>query len=93
MKNVKYLGTLIFETSKKEKEAQVGVVTGLAYTQYGGDILPIEVKSGKYRSHASLDKFSTKFADRIGERIILYTKDVAERDGVIHLPIYMAMFL
>ena len=58
-----------------------------------GAITPIEVKSGKYRSHASLDKFSTKFADRIGERIILYTKDVAERDGVIHLPIYMAMFL
>jgi hypothetical protein len=58
-----------------------------------GAVTPIEVKSGKYRSHASLDKFFTKFADRIGERIILYTKDVAERDGVIHLPIYMAMFL
>ena len=41
----KYLGTLIFETSKKEKEAQVGVVTGLAYTSYGGEILPIEVNS------------------------------------------------
>ena len=58
-----------------------------------GAVIPIEVKSGKHRSHASLDKFSTKFADRIGERIILYTKDVAERDGVINLPIYMAMFL
>ena len=38
-----YLGTPIFEDSKKEVEPQVGVVTGLAYTQYGGDILPIEV--------------------------------------------------
>ena len=38
-----YLGTPIFEDSKKEKEPQVGVVTGLAYTEYGGDILPIEV--------------------------------------------------
>ena len=38
-----YLGTPIFENSKKEKNAQVGVVTGLAYTQFGGDILPIEV--------------------------------------------------
>ena len=56
-------------------------------------VTPVEVKSGKYRSHASLDKFSMKFADRIGKRIILYTKDVAERDGIIHLPIYMAMFL
>ncbi|KAF5298096.1 hypothetical protein FQR65_LT19617 [Abscondita terminalis] len=33
----------IFEHSEKQKESQVGVVTGLAYTQYGGDILPIEV--------------------------------------------------
>lgn len=33
----------IFEHTEKEKELQVGVVTGLAYTQFGGDILPIEV--------------------------------------------------
>ena len=39
----KYLGIPLFENSKKEKTEQVGVVTGLAYTQYGGDILPIEV--------------------------------------------------
>jgi ATP-dependent Lon protease len=37
-----YLGVEIFEDSKKEKEPQVGVVTGLAYTEFGGDILPIE---------------------------------------------------
>lgn len=39
----KYLGTPIFENTKKEENKQVGVVTGLAYTEYGGDILPIEV--------------------------------------------------
>ena len=38
-----FLGTPIFEDSHKEKEPQIGVVTGLAYTEYGGDILPIEV--------------------------------------------------
>ncbi len=38
-----YLGVEIFEDTKKEKEPQVGVVTGLAYTEFGGDILPIEV--------------------------------------------------
>ena len=38
-----YLGVPIFEDSKKEKNKQIGVVTGLAYTEYGGDILPIEV--------------------------------------------------
>jgi len=39
----KYLGAPLFDNTKKEKHPQVGVVTGLAYTQYGGDILPIEV--------------------------------------------------
>ena len=39
----KYLGAPIFDNTKKEKKPQVGVVTGLAYTQFGGDILPIEV--------------------------------------------------
>lgn len=38
-----YLGTEYFDISRKEKEDQIGVVTGLAYTQFGGDILPIEV--------------------------------------------------
>lgn len=38
-----YLGVPVFEDSKKEAEKQIGVVTGLAYTEYGGDILPIEV--------------------------------------------------
>jgi ATP-dependent Lon protease len=39
----KYLGVEMYDNSKKEKTPQVGVVTGLAYTPYGGDILPIEV--------------------------------------------------
>ena len=38
-----YLGVPPFEDSKKEQAPQVGVVTGLAYTEFGGDILPIEV--------------------------------------------------
>ena len=38
-----YLGVPPFEDSKKEQEPQIGVVTGLAYTEFGGDILPIEV--------------------------------------------------
>lgn len=56
-------------------------------------IAPIEVKSGNYRSHASLDKFRKKFSSTIGTPYILYPKDVMEKDGIWHLPLYMAMFL
>lgn len=38
-----WLGKEIFEYGKKETKNQVGVVTGLAYTSFGGDILQIEV--------------------------------------------------
>ena len=38
-----WLGHEIFEYGTKEKKNQVGVVTGLAYTSFGGDILHIEV--------------------------------------------------
>ena len=56
-------------------------------------IAPIEVKSANYRSHASLDKFRKKFSQKIGTSYILYPKDVMEKDGIWHLPLYMAMFL
>ena len=38
-----WLGHEKFEYGSKENKDQIGVVTGLAYTQFGGDILPIEV--------------------------------------------------
>lgn len=53
--NVKdYLGKQIFDYTKKENESQIGVVTGLAYTQYGGDILPIEVNHFKGKGNLVL---------------------------------------
>lgn len=59
----------------------------------GKKISPIEVKSGNYRLHSSLDKFMEKFSDKVGTPYILYTKDVMQKDGILHLPIYMAMLL
>ena len=46
------LGKAPYDHTKKQPKPQVGVVTGLAWTQFGGDILPIEVNhfkgSGKF---------------------------------------------
>ena len=38
-----WLGKEIFDYGVKEKKNQVGVVTGLPYTQFGGDVLSVEV--------------------------------------------------
>ena len=59
----------------------------------GKKISPVEVKSGDYRSHSSLDKFKKHFSSIIGNSYILYTKDVMIKDGIIHLPLYMADLL
>lgn len=39
----KYLGPEIYSYEKANKEDQIGVVMGMAWTGYGGDALPIEV--------------------------------------------------
>ncbi len=59
----------------------------------GKKISPIEVKSGNYNSHVSLDKFRIKFKGRISQPYILYTKDLLVKDDIIHLPLYMASLL
>ena len=56
-------------------------------------ICPVEVKSGAYQHHASLDKFRHKFGKRLGDAYILYTKDLMVKNDIYHLPLYMAMFL
>lgn len=40
---IKYLGIAKYEYNKIDTTYQVGVVNGMSYTPYGGDILPIEV--------------------------------------------------
>lgn len=56
-------------------------------------ISPIEVKSNKYQKHSSLDKFMEKFKGRYKDPYILYTKDLMIKDGILHLPVYMTIFL
>ena len=55
----------------------------------GNKICPIEVKSSGYKTHKSLDEFCKKFSARIGDRYLVYTKDM-RKDGVnLFIPVYM----
>ena len=59
----------------------------------GSKIWPIEVKSSSHKKHASLDEFSKKFSARIGERFLLYTKDLSHDEQIRMLPVLMAPFI
>lgn len=59
----------------------------------GKKICPVEVKSHNYQLHASLDKFRRKFSSMLGDTYIIYTKDILVKDDIVHLPVYMTMFL
>ena len=79
-----YLGNEIFEESEKEKKPQIGVVTGLAYTSYGGDILPIEVNYFKGKGGFIL---TGKLGDVMKESCSIaldYVKSNAEKYGIDH---------
>ncbi len=59
----------------------------------GAKIAPIEVKSSGYKTHASLDAFCKKFSSRVGDRYLVYTKDLRKDGELLCVPVYMTMFL
>lgn len=59
----------------------------------GNKVCPIEVKSSGYKTHASIDAFSDKFSGKIGQKYLIYTKDLRKDGDILCLPIYMTMFL
>ena len=54
------------------------------------NIIPVEVKSSRKYSHASLDKFTRKFKNQLATPIVLHTKDLNLSDDITYLPLYMA---
>lgn len=62
-------------------------------TATGDKINPIEVKSGNYRGHTSLDVFCNKFSSRIKDKYLIHTKDYKWEHGIHYLPVYMVPFL
>ena len=56
-------------------------------------LVPVEIKSSGYKSHKSLDMFCEKYSQRVGDRILLYTKDYQKDGATLCLPIYFAPFI
>lgn len=59
----------------------------------GDKICPLEVKSGNYKSHKSLDAFCGKFSNRVKDKYVVHTKDYKWENGINYVPVYMIPFL
>jgi len=78
----KYLGTEKFRYGRAEKDHQVGVTTGLAWTETGGDILSIEVALIKGKGKLTL---TGKLGDVMKESAqagLTYVRSKAEELGI-----------
>ena len=56
-------------------------------------ICPLEVKSGGYKKHISLDAFCDKFSSRILEKYLVYTKEFRKDEDIFCIPVYFVPFL
>lgn len=56
-------------------------------------ICPVEVKSGEFKKHTSIDRFSKKYSDKVEKSYIIYMKDLSKEENIVMIPIYMTFCL
>ena len=56
----------------------------------GIKVCPVEVKSGKYRAHASLDRMVAKYGRLLGRRYVICAGEFEKGGDLVYLPAYMA---
>ena len=93
----KYLGARVYQKEEKEKQNQVGMVTGLAWTSHGGETLSVEVNimpgSGKIEITGNLGdvmkesaKAAMSFVRANCEELGIETDFYKTKDIHVHVP-------
>lgn len=78
----KYLGVPKYQYQLMDRQDRVGVATGLAYTQYGGEILSIEVTIVKGKGSITLTGKLGEVMRESAQTAISYIRSRAERLGI-----------
>jgi ATP-dependent Lon protease len=78
----KFLGPRQFELKYKENEDQIGLVNGLAYTQVGGIMLPIEVTTMPGKGKLILTGKLGESIKESGQAAMSYVKSRAAKLGI-----------
>lgn len=82
-------GHSLFFYSRRDPKNAEGTMEVDFILRNGIKVSPLEVKSGRCRPHASLDKFCSKFSARIGTRYVVSPNAYERSNGVVYLPLYM----
>ena len=56
----------------------------------GIKVVPVEVKSGRYRAHASLDRFLSKFRKSAADGVVCCPGNYEKSGRIVYLPAYLA---
>ena len=86
-------GHELYYYAKSEDRIEVDFLLTKGKLTSHKNIVPIEVKSGKGYSTASLDKYRNKFRQQVGMSYILHDGDLRVEDEITWLPLYMAGLL
>ena len=86
-------GRNLYFFSRKDQRSAENTMEIDFLVRNGIKICPVEVKSGNYLAHTSLDRFIGKYAKRLGTRYVVCTSDWREDGGITYLPIYMSHLL
>ena len=81
--NIKHcLGIPKYETDLEQEESQVGVVTGLAWTPFGGEILRVEASIMKGRGKLTLTGLMGEVMKESAQAALSYARSRAEELGI-----------
>lgn len=81
--NIKqYLGIPKYETDLEQEESQIGVVTGLAWTPFGGEILRVEASIMKGKGKLTLTGLMGEVMKESAQAALSYARSRAEELGI-----------
>ena len=78
----KYLGVAKYQHSKREEDSMVGVATGLAWTQVGGEILQIEVSTMPGKGKLTITGKLGDVMQESAQAAMTYVRSRSERWGL-----------
>lgn len=84
------MGHELFFYSRRDREDSRNTMEIDFLVRNGIKVSPVEVKSGVFRRHPSLDRFVARFRPRLGTQYVICRGDYCMENGIVYLPIYMA---